>query len=242
MTKVQLKKLYCNRRLSMMEIADELHTTHATILYWLKKHDIPRRSWSESTYVKRNPLGDPFKIPVTLTKRQQQLLAAGLSLYWAEGAKTNRTGAQIGNLDGRLLQVFAAFLRETCYVDNRRLSVYVRVYKQFSMSKAQRYWSRLLRLPATQVFVYPHTDGRSQANRQWSRYGLATLEFHNTKFKAWLDQAIERYIATVLGSSGVETYKLFGGRRGDFVADGSQGFRGCITTDEPSEVLSVGRN
>lgn len=47
----------------MMEISQRLRTTHATVHYWLKRHGIPGRSWSESTYTKLNPHEDPFTIP-----------------------------------------------------------------------------------------------------------------------------------------------------------------------------------
>ncbi len=182
----------------MAEIAKEARTTHATVLYWLKKHNSTRRSWSESAYVKLNKNGDPFKIPQQLTRQQWELTIAGLMLYWAEGSKSAQA-VRLANLDGRMLQLFARFLREVCHVEEKRLSVYVRVHRQFPIHAAKRYWARLLRLSASQVLVYPHTDLRSKAERQWSRYGLATLEFHNTKFKHWLDSAIEQYITRWVG-------------------------------------------
>ena len=177
-----------------------------------------------------------------MTARQQALLAAGLLLYWAEGGKTNKTGAAIGNLDGRLLQVFAAFLREVCRVDERRLRVYVRVYRQFSLSAAQRYWSRLLYLPMQRVFVYSHTDQRSRFSRQWSRYGLATLQFHSTKFKRWLDQAIEAYVSFLLYNPRSSTvpqrlWKQMGGLVGDGRLDASFG----LLSDELLPIWSQSR-
>lgn len=177
----------------MAEIAEKLQTTHATVLYWLKKYQIPRRTWRESAYVKQNPSGDPFRIPKTLTARQQELMAAGLLLYWAEGSKTD-SATRIANLDQRMLELFARFLRDVCHVDEQRLSLYVRVHKRFVLESARRYWSRHLHLPLSRVLVYPHSDSRSKAYQQWSSYGLATLEFHNTKFKQWLDTAIEHYV------------------------------------------------
>ena len=188
-----LRNLYCGRRLSMMQMAEALGTTHATVLYWLKKYGIQRRSWSESTYVKRNPNGDPFSIPFKLTRRQQDLMVGGLLLYWAEGNKRGSSLA-IGNLDPRMLRLFLAFLREVCFVDERRISLFVRVHKQFSCSAARRFWSCQLGLPLARVFMYPHTDTRSKADEQWSPYGIATLQFSNTKLKAWLSTRIERYI------------------------------------------------
>ena len=146
MTKTQLEILYCKRRLSITEVAHQLQTTHATVIYWLKKYKISRRSWSESTYVKLNPTGDPFHIPNMLTNRQQELLAAGVLLYWAEGAKA-KDRAKIGNLDGQMLQVFIKFLRDVCHADERRLSVYARVHRRFSLLATRRYWSDILRTP-----------------------------------------------------------------------------------------------
>lgn len=188
-----LIELYCKCQLSMAEVASKLRTTHATVLYWLKKHEITRRSWSESTYAKLNRNGDPFKIPEHLSNEQRELMVAGLLLYWAEGSKL-RGSTRIANLDHRMLTLFARFLREVCHVEEKRLSLYVRVYRQFSLSEAKRYWSQLLSLAPSQVFVYQHSDKRSKLYKQWSKYGIATLEFHNTKFKLWLNQTIENYL------------------------------------------------
>ncbi|MBI4354815.1 MAG: hypothetical protein HY597_00005 [Candidatus Omnitrophica bacterium] len=217
---VVLRKLYVQRGLSMMEISQALQATHATILYWMKKHKIPRRTWSESMYVKLNPDGDPFTIPRHLSARQRELLVAGILLYWAEGSK-KREALQLVNLDARMLQLFLKFLRNVCHVDERRVGVYVRVYKQFPVSAARTYWSKALQLPKSRVFVAPHTDQRSKASKQWSRYGIATLEFHNTKLKRWLDNAIEEYIGKLLGKAVQRSiaYPIRGPRERFFVRD-----------------------
>ncbi len=126
-------------------------------------------------------------------------MVAGFLLYWAEGSKMEGT-MRIANLDARMLQLFARFLREVCHAQERRLRVYPRVSRECDLVAARRYWARLLKLPSDQVHVYPHTDTRSLASRQWSPYGLATLEFHNTKLKRWRNQAIEAYLAQQLGT------------------------------------------
>jgi len=54
-----LTKLY-NKGFSIQEIADKLKINYHTLKYYFGKYKIPRRSWSEATYVKRNPNGDPF--------------------------------------------------------------------------------------------------------------------------------------------------------------------------------------
>ena len=198
-TEAQLRTLYCDCQLSMMETASRLKVTHATVLYWLKKYRISRRSWSESTYAKQNPNGDPFLIPEKLSSRRRELMIAGMLLYWAEGSKGG-SAMRIANLDPRRLHLFIKFLRNICHVNEQRLFVYVRLHKQFSLAAARRHWSSPLSLAQSRIFVYPHTDARSKADKQWSRYGIATLEFHSTKLKRWLDDAIEGYIRQQLGN------------------------------------------
>jgi hypothetical protein len=207
MQEKELKELYCGRRLSMMEVANELNVTQAKVFYWLKKLDIPRRSWRESTYVKLNPQGDPFVILDRFDTIERELLTAGLLLYWAEGSK-GKGAIRITNLDHRMLKVFLNFLRKICNVEENRLYLYVRVYKEFSLVEARKYWSNLLNIPSQKVFIYPHTDTRSKKNKQWSQYGIATLEFHNTKLKQWLDASIEELIQKLLVGNVCETKGL----------------------------------
>ena len=177
----------------MTEVARTLGTTHAAVLYWLRKFGIPRRSWSESTYIKLNPGGDPFHIKQRLSASDRELSAAALALYLAEGNKHNGA-VRIGNLDAEILRLFARFLREIGGVVEDRLSVYVRVNRPFSLKPAQRYWARKLNLQTKQVRVYRHTDHRSNPTRQSSSYGIATLEFHNVKFRRWLQEAMHQLI------------------------------------------------
>lgn len=190
-----LHNLYFNKKLSMVQVADKLKITPRKVEYWLKKYNIQRRSCSESAYVKQNPNGDPFKIKRRLNLQEKELLAIGLILYWAEGSKAKKSPLQLVNLDHRMLQLFLRFLREICRIDETRLRLYVRLYKAFDRKTAKIYWSGLLDIPEEQVFIYSHTDKRSKANKQWSKYGIATLQFGNTKLKKWLDDTIESYLS-----------------------------------------------
>ena len=179
----------------MVQVADKLKIMPKKVEYWLEKYNIPRRSCSESAYVKQNPNGDPFKIKRRLNLQEKELLVAGLMLYWSEGSKAKKSPLQIANLDHRMLQLFLRFLREICRIDEARLRLYVRLYKIFDSKITKTYWSRLLDVPEEQVFIYPHTDTRSKASKQWSRHGIATLQFSNTKLKKWIDDTIENYLS-----------------------------------------------
>jgi len=200
MRKTVLSRLYYQDKLSMQDIANELGVSFPTVEYWMRKYNLPRRSRSDSAYYKLNPTGDPFSIKKRLNRKEKSLLLAGLMLHWAEGNKSMKGSMQLANLDHRMLQLFIKFLRETCRVHEERLRLYVRVYKKFSREKARRYWSRKLKMSPNRIFVYPHTDERSKVHKQWSQYGIATLQFHNLKLRNWLDSAIEEHIESILSS------------------------------------------
>jgi len=78
-----LREYYYSRKLSMFDVAKVFAVTPATVIYWMKKYNLGRRSSSESAYVKQNPDGDPFKIKDKLTDKDRELLLSGLMLYWA---------------------------------------------------------------------------------------------------------------------------------------------------------------
>jgi hypothetical protein len=194
MDKDKLHRLYNIKKLSMVDIARKLKVTHAKIYYWFKKYKIERRSRRESSYVKQNPNGDPFKIKEKLNNKERELLISGLMLYCAEGHRTNRYSIQLANLDHRILKVFAKFLREICGVHQDKMDLYVQVYKEFNRNTARDYWSRVLRIPKPQIFVYPHTDKRSKIEGQRSKFGIARIQVHNSKLKSWIDRESDCYL------------------------------------------------
>jgi len=199
-SKTTLKWLYYKDKLSMYDIARKLHVTWPTVVYWMERHNLPRRSRSDCTYCKQNPKGDPFSIKKHLSKKEKELLLTGLMLYWGEGNKAIRGSLQLANLDHRMLQSFLKFLREICRVHEERLGLYVRVYKKFNRKKAKKYWVRKLKMQPERIFIYPHTDTRSKVHKQWSPYGIATLQFHNLKLRNWVDNAIDKHLESILTS------------------------------------------
>ena len=198
MKKEQLVYLYKNKSLSMAEIAKKLRITHAKVYYWFEKLGIERRGQKESAYVRQNPNGDPFEIKKNLNREEKKLLLMGLMLYWGEGNKKNRFLVALGNLDSRMIKLFLEFLRKICRIDEKRIRLFVRVYKDFNRNNAHSYWGSFLQLPKAQIYIYPHNDTRSNPQKQWSKNGIATLQIANVKLKQWLDQAIEEHLRQVV--------------------------------------------
>jgi hypothetical protein len=188
MDKDKLHHLYDIKKLSMVDIARKLKVTHAKVYYWFKKYGIKRRSQSDSSYVKQNPDGDPFRIKEELNNKERELLISGLMLYCAEGHRANKHSVQLANLDHRILKIFARFLREICGVHQNKIGLYVQLYKKFDKNTARDYWSRVLRIPESQILVCPHTDKRSKIEEQKSKFGIARIQVHNYKLKNWIDR------------------------------------------------------
>ncbi len=178
----------------MLDIAKQLMVSHAKVYYWFRKYRIGRRSNSESAYVKQNPKGDPFRIKNKLNNKEKELLISGLMLYCAEGHRTNRHSVQLANLDYRILKIFAHFLRKICGIDKGKMGLYVQLYRKFNQNEAKDYWSKILKIPKPQIFVYPHTDKRSKENEQRSKFGIARIQVHNYKLKKWIDQESAYYL------------------------------------------------
>ena len=192
--KETLQKLYYNKKLSMWDIAGVLSVTPATVVYWMKKYGMKRRSSNDAAYAKQNPDGDPFRIKNRLTAKDRELLLSGLMLYWGEGSRRNKHVVQMANLDSRLLELFVRFLRKICSVKKNKLCLTVQLYKRFSSKWTKNYWSRKLNIPKAFIAVNVHSDKRSKPDNQWSEYGIARIEVRNVKLKRWIDNALERQI------------------------------------------------
>ena len=178
----------------MMDIAKQLGVTHAKVYYWFKKYKLKRRSWSESSYVKQNPYGDPFRIKKKLNNKERTLLISGLILYCGEGNRNNKHSIQLANLDHRILKLFTEFLRKICGVRENKISLYVQLYRKFNKNDARDYWSKVLMISKPQIYIYTHTDKRSRIEEQRSKFGIARIQVHNYKLKNWLDRELDYHL------------------------------------------------
>jgi DNA-binding Lrp family transcriptional regulator len=189
-----LYKLYYDKRLSMWDIAKILSVTPATVIYWMEKHNLKRRSRSEGAYVKQNPNGDPFRIKKKINNKERMLLISGLMLYCGEGHRNNKYSIQLANLDHKILKIFTEFLRKICGVHKNKISLYVQLYRKFNKDAARDYWSKTLMIPKPQIYIYTHTDKRSKIEEQRSKFGIARIQVHNYKLKNWLDRKLDFYL------------------------------------------------
>jgi hypothetical protein len=184
LSKEELKKLY-KGGLSMKEISDLTGYSYKRVVYWMEKYNIPRRSWSEATYLKRNPGGDPFKIKNKLNKDENFLKGLGLGLYWGEGDKSdNNTQVRIANTDSILIKKFKEFLIDICGVERRKFKYSLIMFNDSKEKEAVKFWKSHLGIRRKQlgkITVIP-PQGKGTYKRK-NQHGVLTISVINKKLK-----------------------------------------------------------
>lgn len=191
-----LEQMYLRDKRSMQEIADALGCSSNKVNYWMNKHGIARRNWSDATYVKSNPNGDPFYIKAADTAIERELLTLGVALYIGEGSKKNHD-VRLANSDSRIIRVFLRFLRETCGVQENKIKAWLNIFDDVDLEKALTFWMQETGLPESQFDkpVVRPSRGGSYTNK--SEFGTLTIYVSNKhladKIKEWCSVLLQRH-------------------------------------------------
>ncbi|PIS17240.1 MAG: hypothetical protein COT59_01680, partial [Candidatus Nealsonbacteria bacterium CG09_land_8_20_14_0_10_42_14] len=169
----------------MMEIAKEVGYSPSGVKHWMDKYNIPRRSWSEATYVKRNPNGDPFKIKNKLNLKESELNGLGLGIYWGEGDKSsNNTSVRLSNTDPTLIKKFKEFLVKIYGVKKEKFRYSLVMFNDGDKIKAVKFWEAHLGIKRNQlgkiVIIPPQGRGTYKEKNQ---FGVLTITVSNSKLK-----------------------------------------------------------
>jgi hypothetical protein len=65
-----LKQLYIHKKKSVAEIASLQECSQSKVNFWLRKHNIRKRTISEAIYSKSHPYGDPFVVRIPKNIRE----------------------------------------------------------------------------------------------------------------------------------------------------------------------------
>lgn len=185
--KTRLEELY-GRGLSMMDIAERENLSNSGVKYLMDKYGIKRRSRSEATYLKRNPLGDPFVIKQRLSKKESLLKELGLGLYWGEGDKSpNNTQVRLGNTDPRLIKKFREFLTKIYGVKQKKFKYSLIIFNDSDKRIAIRFWENKLKIDGKRLGKVLEIPSRGKGTyRNKNKFGVFTLIVCNKKLKEHL--------------------------------------------------------
>ncbi len=136
-----------------------------------------------------------------LSKRD--LFIAGIALYWAEGHKRPifRDGkaktyhpVSFTNSDPNLVNLFIKFLREICKVDDRSISIGLRIFDHQDPAYLMDFWQKIVRIPTSRFYkVLQGPSISSQRKRPFNAlpYGTVQVRVNSTslyhKIMGWID-------------------------------------------------------
>ena len=193
MEKAVLEKLYNKDRLSMTAIGKKMGYSSRTICYWMQRHGIKRRSWSEAIYSWHNPT-EPFQPKTGLSPEEEKLKAVALGIFLGEGNRRSKYYVRVGNSDPLVLKLFIAFLRNICGVFESRIHVGLIVHPDVEVAGALSYWSRELRVPASNFHKPTVLKPRGKGTYGYRcPYGVATVIVGNIKLRLLIEEWIREY-------------------------------------------------
>lgn len=170
--------------MSSKEISDELDCSVSKVNYWIRKHDIEKRSVSEAIYAKNNPDGDPFNKPSIESKEDAFLYGMGLGLYWGEGTKSSDHAVRLGNTDPDLIKMFIRFLKEIYNIDQEKLSFGLQIFGDMNKEETVQFWIDELEVSRDQFYKVIVTPERGVGNYNTkTKHGVLTVYFNNTKLR-----------------------------------------------------------
>lgn len=191
LAKQELTRLYVDERLSMAEIAGRFACSVNKVVYWMMRHGIARRSMSEATYAKRNPV-EPFSPKRDLSLADERLKTLALGLWLGEGYRRSRYSVALTNSDAKIMRVFIRFLREICGVLESRIRVSLILHPDVDIDEAEDFWSKQLgvekdRFQKTHV-LKPRGAG---SYRHRCEFGVATVTVGSIKLRQLIQEWIE---------------------------------------------------
>lgn len=191
-----LERMYVQEKHSMQEIADALGCSVHKVQYWMDKHGMARRGWSEATYTKLNPNGHPFTLSEPTTAVEHELFTLGVSLYIGEGTKKS-ADVRLANSDPKVIRAFLRFLRETCGVQENKIKAWLNIFDDVDLEKALAYWQRETGLSKSQFDKSVIRPSRSGNCKNKSEFGTLTVIVSNTRLakiiKEWCGNLLQKH-------------------------------------------------
>ena len=181
---LQLRELYEDEGLSILEIGQRLNVSATKVAYWMNKTGIARRSISDALYKKKHPTGDPFKLHKPRSLQEARLLGLGLGLYLGEGTKSNLHSVRLGNTDPELIKAFVHFLERILGIRREDLHYSLQLFTDIDPTEALTYWVDQLSAHPSQFYKTSITLSVAKGTyRKKSRYGVLTVYYHNKRLR-----------------------------------------------------------
>jgi len=196
LSKNLVEKLYSKEKLSTIEIAKKLKTTTWTVMGFMTRNNIPRRTFKEASKISFENKPLTFFLKKGLSAKDKKLKMAGVFLYWAEGAKLNGKNnctVDFANSNPEMIKIFVKFLRDICRVNEKKLRVYLYCYSNQDIESIKDFWYKLTNIPKSQ-FSKPYVRNDFLPEKSGKmKYGLAHIRYADKKLLVKIDSWIKEY-------------------------------------------------
>lgn len=189
----EIVNAYKKDKLSIGQIVKKFCIPASTVVYYLDKHGVARRSRSEA--VTQWYITEFGKKPIVLKKilssRDKELKLAGVMLYWAEGAKGGGS-VKFVNSDPAMIRLFLDFLRNVCCIHEERLKLLIHMYPDQDDDELRDFWSKITDVSKDNFYKsYIHT-GKTGTYKNKSLYGTIAINYSDKRLldtiNAWIGE------------------------------------------------------
>jgi len=187
----EIKKYYYTDNLCTREIAEKFGVSIDAVIYFMRKNNLKRRSFSQINKLRFDNKPISFKKRPVDSDYLKELNIAGIMLYWAEGSKSgNKHTVDLANSDPDMISVFLNFLRKIYKIDEKRLRVLLYCYADQNINELIKFWSNLTRIPQNQ-FSKPYVRQDFRAEGRKMQYGMIHIRYSDKKLFLEIEEAIK---------------------------------------------------
>ena len=189
----KIKKFYYEGKLSMREIADIFRVSIDAVVYFMRRHGLKRRSFSEINKLRFDKKVPSFKEKQVNSVYRKELKAIGSMLYWGEGYKSEKSSSvDFTNSDPEMIALFLKYLRNIYSINENKLRVLLYCYSDQNVNDLIKYWSKLTKIPKSQ-FTKPYIRKDYNINSRQMRYGLVHIRYIDKKLLLNIKDSINFY-------------------------------------------------
>jgi len=190
----QVKYLYNKEGFGMREIANKMSVSIDAISYFMRKHDLKRRSPQDSNSLRYQKAATSFHLRELKTEKLRTLKAVGTMLYWGEGCKSDKVGVvDFANCDSVMIITFMKFLREVCGVNENRLRMYLYLHTNQNIESCIKYWSGITGVSKNQ-FTKPYIrKDFNESKKDKMPHGLIHVRYSDKKLLNLIKKWIKEY-------------------------------------------------
>lgn len=189
-----VKELYYSKHLCTREIAEKMNVTIDAVIYFMRRMNLRRRSFSEINSIRFQNKESSFKIYRQIPDCLKELKVIGTMLYWSEGYKSGKgCTVDLANSDSKMILMFLRFLREVYRIEETKLRILLYCYGDQNKDELIKFWSKLTKIPKNQFSKpYVRKDFRSDGRKM--EHGMIHLRYSDKKLLLEIKKEIANYI------------------------------------------------